>query len=53
MDADFTGDVDHRKSTTRYEFALGATTISWVSQLQKIMMLSTIKAEYVVVTKAS
>jgi len=34
-------------------FTLGSTAISWVSQLQKIVTISTIEAEYVAMTKAS
>jgi hypothetical protein len=53
VDADFAGDIDHRRSTTGYIFTLGATAVSWVSQLQKIVALSTTEAEYVAVTEAS
>ncbi|KAE8661431.1 putative WRKY transcription factor 4 [Hibiscus syriacus] len=45
--------VVNRRSTTGYVYTLGGTTVSWVSQLQKIAALSTTKAEYVVVTEAS
>ena len=48
-----TGDIDGRKSTTRYVFTLGGTSVSWVSKLQKIVVLSTTEAEYVAVTEAS
>ena len=34
-------------------FTLGNTAISWISHLQKIVALSTIEVEYVVVTEAS
>ena len=44
---DFTGDIDSRKSITRFVFTLGGTTISWASNLQKIVTLSTTKTEYV------
>ena len=47
------GDIDSRKSTIRYDYTLGGTTVSWVSKLQKIVALSTIKAEYVAMTKTS
>lgn len=36
-----------------YVFTLGFTAISWVSQLQKIVSLSSIEAEYIVATEAS
>ena len=47
------GDLDGRKSTTGYVYTLGGTTISWGLKLQKIVTLSTTKAEYVAFTKAS
>jgi ATP-binding cassette subfamily B (MDR/TAP) protein 1 len=53
VDSDFAGKVDHRRSTTGYVFTLGSTAISWVSQLQKIVTISTTEAEYVAVTEAS
>lgn len=40
-------------STTGYVFTLGGTAVSWSSKLQKIVALSTAKAEYVAVTEAS
>ena len=42
-----------RRSTTGYVFTIGGTTISWILKLQKVVSLSTTKAEYVVATKAS
>ncbi|KAK0572833.1 hypothetical protein LWI29_037938 [Acer saccharum] len=50
---DFTGEVDHRRSTTGYVFTMANTAISWMSQLQKIVTISTIEAEYVAVTESS
>ena len=52
VDADFAGDIDSRKSTTEFVFTLGGTAISWVSNLQKIVTLSTTKTEYVTATEA-
>ena len=52
LDVDFAGDIDNRKSTTGFVFTLGGTAISWTSNLQKIIILSTIEAEYVTATKA-
>ncbi|KAE8688563.1 Retrovirus-related Pol polyprotein from transposon TNT 1-94 [Hibiscus syriacus] len=52
VDADLAGNVDIRRSTTGYVYTLGGTAVSWVSQLQKIVALSTIEAEYVAVTEA-
>lgn len=53
VDADLAGNIDVRKSTTGYVYTLGGTAVSWVSQLQKIVALSTTEAEYVAVTEAS
>ena len=52
LDVDFAGDIDNRKSTTGFVFTLGGTAISWTSNLQKIIILSTIEAKYVAATKA-
>ena len=52
VDADFTGDIDSRKSTTGFVFTLSDTTISWASNLQKIVTLSTSEAKYVDATEA-
>ena len=53
VDADMAGDVDGRKSTTRYVNTLGGTSIIWVSKLQKIVALSIIEAEYMAVIEAN
>ena len=52
VDVDFTDDIDSRKSTTGFVFTLGGTTISWASNLQKFVTLSTIEVEYVATTEA-
>ncbi|XP_031268700.1 secreted RxLR effector protein 161-like [Pistacia vera] len=52
VDSDFVGDRDSRKSTTAYHFTLGGNCISWKSQLQPLVALSTTEAEYVAVTNA-
>ncbi|KAK4590671.1 hypothetical protein RGQ29_021012 [Quercus rubra] len=51
VDVDLASDIDSRKSTTRFVFTLGGTTISWALNLQKIVALSTIEIEYVAATK--
>ena len=51
VDVDFAGDIDSRKSTTGFDFTLGGTTISWASNLQKIVTLSTTEVEYVAATE--
>ncbi|KAE8704670.1 hypothetical protein F3Y22_tig00110447pilonHSYRG00005 [Hibiscus syriacus] len=53
VDADLAGNVDIRRSTTGYVYTLRGTAVSWVSQLQKIVALSTTEAEYVAITEAS
>lgn len=52
VDSDFAGNIDNRKSTTSYVFTLCGTCISWKSQLQPVVALSTTEAEYVAATKA-
>jgi hypothetical protein len=34
------GDKDSRRSTIRYVFTVGGTTISWISKLQNVVSLS-------------
>ncbi|XP_031263243.1 secreted RxLR effector protein 161-like [Pistacia vera] len=50
VDSDFAGDKDSRKSTTAYMFTLGGNCVSWKSQLQPIVALSTTEVEYVAMT---
>jgi hypothetical protein len=51
-DSDFAGDRDNRKSTSSYFFTLCGTVISWKSQLQKIVALSSTEAEYIAASDA-
>ncbi|PHT84690.1 hypothetical protein T459_13133 [Capsicum annuum] len=51
-DADMAGDLDNRKSTTRFLFTFSGGAISWQSKLQKWVALSTTEAEYIAATKA-
>ena len=53
VDSDMAGDKDSRRSTTRYVFTIGGTTISWISKLQKVVALSKTEAEYVSATEDS
>ena len=46
------GDVDTRKSTTGYLYTFTGVAVSWVSRLQKIVALSTTRAEYIATTEA-
>ena len=53
VDADLGGNVDIRRSTMGYVYTLGGTAVSWGSQLQKIVALSTTEVEYVAIIEAS
>jgi hypothetical protein len=46
------GDVIGRKSTSAYYFSFGRSPISWASQLEKIVALSSCKAEYMALKEA-
>ncbi|XP_052180719.1 secreted RxLR effector protein 161-like [Diospyros lotus] len=52
VDSDFAGDKDSRKSTTTYFFTLGGNCISWKSQLQPLVALSSTETEYMAITDA-
>jgi hypothetical protein len=52
FDSDHAGDQDDRKSTSGAFFFLGNSPISWQSQKQKIVALSSYEAEYVAGTSA-
>lgn len=49
-DSDMAGDTDDRKSTTGVLYMLGKNPITWQSQKQKIVALSSCEAEYVAAT---
>ncbi|GAB2265823.1 hypothetical protein Dimus_037848 [Dionaea muscipula] len=53
VDADFAGDRDSRKSTTSYMITLAGNCISWKSQLQPLVALSSTESEYVAITDVS
>ncbi|KAM0736959.1 Retrovirus-related Pol polyprotein from transposon TNT 1-94 [Formica fusca] len=52
-DADFAGDRKTRRSTIGYAFIFANGAISWSSQRQKIVTLSTTESEYVAATAAA
>jgi hypothetical protein len=52
-DADWAGDLDHRRSTSGYVFNLFGGAISWMSKRQVVVTLSTSKVEYMAATHAS
>ena len=52
VDSDFARCIDTRKSLTGYVFIALGTTISWKASMQKLIALSTTKAEYMALTEA-
>lgn len=52
VDSDFAGDRNLRKSTTSLFFTLEGNYISWQSQLQPLVALSSTKEEYMAVIDA-
>ncbi|XP_062182043.1 uncharacterized mitochondrial protein AtMg00810-like [Phragmites australis] len=52
-DSDLAGDIDTRKSTTGVVFFLGNNVITWQSQKQKVVALSSCEAEYIAGTTAA
>ncbi|UYV72268.1 hypothetical protein LAZ67_9002406, partial [Cordylochernes scorpioides] len=52
-DSDFARDVDSRKSTTGYAFMMNGGTVSWASQRQSIIALSTTESEYIAACSAA
>lgn len=51
-DADFSADLDKRRSITGYVFTAGGNVISWRSCLQPVVALSTTEAEYMALVEA-
>jgi len=45
-DADWAGDHETRRSTTGFTFIFGGAAVSWGSNLQRTVALSTMEAEY-------
>ncbi len=52
-DADWAGDVNDRKSTSGYVFLVSGGAISWKSQKQRCVALSTAEAEYIAMASAA
>ena len=52
-DADWAGDINDRKSTSGYVFLLCGGAISWKSQKQRYVALSTAESEYVAMASAA
>ena len=52
-DADWAGDLDDRKSASGYIFQLSGAAISWRSEKQACVALSTAEAEYIALASAA
>lgn len=52
-DSDLAGDVNDRKSTTGVVFFLNGSPITWTSQKQKVVALSSCEAEYMAAAAAT
>jgi hypothetical protein len=52
-DADHAGDIDDRKSTTGMVFLLRGSAVSWQSQKQKAIAISSCEAEYMAASAAA
>ena len=52
-DADWGGDTFYCKSMSGYLFQIGGTAIAWQSKKQSCVALSTVEAEYVVLSGAA
>ena len=52
-DSDFAGDCHDWKSTSGYIFLFGGIAVSWSSQKQSIVALSSCEAEYIAATSAT
>ena len=52
VDSDYNSDRDKRRSIFSYFFTIDGCCVSWKSQLQSVVALSTTEVEYIVVTKA-
>nr|GEZ81702.1 retrovirus-related Pol polyprotein from transposon TNT 1-94 [Tanacetum cinerariifolium] len=51
-DSDYGGYLDSGKSTKGYVFTVGGTTVSWMSKIQKWVIMSTTKTEYMAIVEA-
>ncbi|KAG8481083.1 hypothetical protein CXB51_025814 [Gossypium anomalum] len=52
VDANFSRDLDRRRSLTSYFFTIGGCAISWKATLQTTVALTTTEAEYMAITEA-
>jgi len=52
-DVDWGGDLEDRRSTTRFVFMIGGGAISWSNKREPTITLSTMEAEYMANTQAT
>jgi len=52
VNADYVGNLDQRRSTTRYVFTVAECVISWKAELKDIVALSATEAEYMAAVEA-
>ena len=52
VDSDYAGSIDTRKSLTGYIFTVCGGAVSWKSNLQSVVALSTTESEYMAITEA-
>ena len=52
-DIDFVGDISDQKSTSSHTFFLGGMAVSWSSQKQSIVALSSCKVKYIAAMSAA
>ncbi|CAM8982760.1 unnamed protein product [Rhodiola kirilowii] len=53
VDSDFASNKDNRKSITSFFYTWAGNCISWKSQLQSVVALSSTEAEYIAATEAA
>lgn len=51
--SDYVGSVEDRRSTSGYVFMLSGTVVTWSSQKQPVVTLSTAEVEFIVVAGSS
>ena len=49
-DSDYAANIDNRRSQSGYIFTLFGAAVSWKSNLQSVVALSTTEAEYIALT---
>jgi hypothetical protein len=52
-DSDLAGDIDDRKSTTGMVFFMEGSIVTWASEKQKVVALSSCEAEYIAASTAA